>query len=129
MVLKHAPHWLILVGGLDFQGDFLAVANSPLKIASMHKLVYTGHLYSWSWNKYGVNMNNIDYNEFRQRFFDTQTYVRGMGIPFMLGEFGDNNNSNYWNHLIKYLEESDIDWTYWCVDGYKYDGTSDKEVD
>ena len=52
-----------------------------------------------------------------------------MGIPFMLGEFGDNSNSNYWNHLVKYLEESDIDWTYWCVDGYKYDGTSDKEVD
>ena len=39
----------------------------------------------------------------------------------MMGEFGNNNRDKYWVYLIKYMKELDLDWTYWCLDGYKCD--------
>jgi hypothetical protein len=44
-----APHWLILVSGLDYQLDLSGVHNSPLTLKVSNKLVYTGHFYGFSW--------------------------------------------------------------------------------
>ena len=44
----------------------------------------------------------------------------------MLGEFGNNTRDEYWIYLIKYMKELDLDWTYWCLDGYKCDDQEDE---
>lgn len=58
--------------------------------------------------------------------FNTQTYVRGLGYPFLLGQFGNNQRDVPWNYLIRYLKETDIDWTYWALDGFKCDPDKDE---
>lgn len=42
-----------------------------------------------------------------------------MGVPFIFGEFGNNCQDTYWEYLMKLLVDTDVDWTYWCLDGYK----------
>ena len=46
---KIAPHWLIIIGGLNYQTDLTCIDKNPIKLNKQHKLVYSGHLYSWSW--------------------------------------------------------------------------------
>ena len=51
--------------------------------------------------------------------FNSQFFIRGLGFPILLGEFGNNKRDTLWNYLIKYLAETDVDWTYWPIDGFK----------
>ncbi len=44
-----APTWLILAGGLNFQLDLTDVKDHPLKLKVKNKLVYSGHIYGFSW--------------------------------------------------------------------------------
>ena len=44
-----APHWLIIIGGLNYQTDFTKVKNHPIKLEIPNKLVYSGHLYNFTW--------------------------------------------------------------------------------
>ena len=44
-----APHLLIIVGGLDFQLDLKPVKKHPINLNIQNKLVYSGHLYCFSW--------------------------------------------------------------------------------
>ena len=44
-----APHWLIFVGGIDYQLDLTKVYEYPIKLKIPNKLVYTGHFYGFSW--------------------------------------------------------------------------------
>lgn len=63
---------------------------------------------------------------FKDKFESEQTYVRGMGVPYFLGEFGGNEPDVPWQYLMRYLRESDLDWSYWCLDGYKCDNDLDE---
>jgi hypothetical protein len=123
-VLKIAPHWLIIVGGLHFQLDLTPIQTTPLSYSVPNKLVYSGHFYSFSWPP---SMASFNYESFKKKFFNTQTFVRGLGHPFVLGEFGNNKQDTMWNYLIKYLRETDIDWIYWPIDGFKCDIDDPKE--
>lgn len=84
MALEEAPHWLIFVGGLNYQLDLTVVQDSPLVLAGgARKLVYTGHFYGFSWPI--PSWNVYTYDNFKKRFFNTQTYVRSLGYPYLLG--------------------------------------------
>ena len=37
-----------------------------------------------------------------------------------MGEFGTGDNDEKWGKIIQYLEESDVDWSYWAIDGYEH---------
>ena len=43
-------------------------------------------------------------------------------VPVWLGEFGENQESLWWHHMIRYLQERDVDFAYWSVNGEKYTG-------
>jgi hypothetical protein len=38
-----------------------------------NKLVYSGHIYSWSW---GADWSKTSYNDFKTKMNQTQTFVR-----------------------------------------------------
>ena len=61
----------------------------------------------------------VSYEAFKDKFFNTQTYVRHLGVPYFLGEFGNNCRDIPWQYLMRFLKETDIDWTYWALDGFK----------
>ena len=44
------------------------------------------------------------YENFKKRLFNTQTYVRTLGVPYLLGEFGNNNPDIPWKYLMQYLK-------------------------
>jgi len=98
--LKIAPHWLIIVGGLNYQLDLTPILEHPLKLSVENKLVYSGHLYSFSWPP---SWANFSYDAFKKKLFNSQFFVRGLGYPILLGEFGNNKRDGLWNYLIKYL--------------------------
>ena len=38
-----------------------------------------------------------------------------------MGEFGTGGTNNEkWDHIFQFLKETDHDWAYWSIDGYKY---------
>lgn len=49
LALKHAPHWLIFVAGLNYQLDLSFIKESPIEYSVPNKLCYTGHFYGFSW--------------------------------------------------------------------------------
>lgn len=44
-----APHWLIIVGGIFYQIDLTGVKEHPVRLKIPNKLIYSGHLYNFSW--------------------------------------------------------------------------------
>lgn len=47
-------------------------------------------------------------------------------MPYLLGEFGNNEPDIPWKYIIQYLKETGIDWTYWSLDGFKCDPEKDE---
>ena len=101
LALKEAPHWLIMVSGLNYQLDLSRMKQYPLEYSIPNKLVYTGHFYGFSWPIPAWNV--YTYESFKKRLFNTQTYVRALGYPYFLGEFGNNQRDIPWKYLMKYL--------------------------
>lgn len=115
---------MILVGGINYQLDLTFIKDDPLTLSVPNKLVYTGHFYGFSWPI--PSWSVYSYDNFKKRLFNTQTYVRTLGVPYLLGEFGNNNQDIPWKYLMQYLKETDIDWTYWALDGFKCDPDKDE---
>jgi endoglucanase len=116
------PNLLIIVEGLDFATNLTLLGRIPVNLKTANKLIYSGHLYSWTWP---VNWSKTSYEEFYATLHEVQTFVREKGIPFWMGEFGTNEDSVYWKYLIRYLKENNIDWAYWALNGYQ--GTPSKD--
>ena len=95
------------------------IRDSPVELDQPNKLVYSFHLYSWqgvtSYDTY-ENFNSGLYSEVGYILDEDQPYT----APLWLGEFGENNSSNYWKFLIRYLSEHEtLGWSYWAWNGYK----------
>lgn len=88
-ILDIAPHWLIIVGGIDYQLDLTGAHQFPVKLKVPNKLIYSGHFYGFSWGP-GVIWNIMSEDWFREKIFNDQIFVRGLGVPFLVGEFGNN---------------------------------------
>lgn len=89
---KIAPDWLIVIGGLDYQLDLTPILKDPIVLERPNKLVYSGHLYNFSWGP-SFLWNFTGEQSFREKWFNSQLFVRwirGKGTPFILGEFGNN---------------------------------------
>ena len=63
----------------------------PIKLKVPNKLVYSGHLYGFSWPAWVVVRWRVsDYQAFYEKAFNDQLFVRNLGVPYILGEFGNN---------------------------------------
>lgn len=108
------------MGGIDYQLNLRGVMEHPIELEVPNKLVYSGHFYGFSWGP-SVIWSLMSEEWFREKLFNDQVYVRGLGVPFLVGEFGNNSRDDSWRYFLRYLREFDLDWTYWCLDGYKCD--------
>lgn len=77
------PGWLIIVGGLNFQLDLRSVQKHPIVLPVANKLVYFGHVYSFSY--VWLKVWNKSYKEFKRIIINHQLFVRDLGVPFILG--------------------------------------------
>ncbi len=68
-MLKIAPHWLIVVGGLNYQLDLACINDCRLEYSVPNKLVYSGHFYSFSWPVPSWKL--VSYDSFKKKFFNS----------------------------------------------------------
>lgn len=126
-VFKVCPHMIVMVSGLNFSLDLSDLLKKPImgsELRVQNKLIYTGHFYGFSWPI--PTWRLVSYNTFKKKLFSDQLAIRALGVPFFLGEFGTNTPDIPWQYLIKFLGESDIDWTYWPLDGFKCEPDKDE---
>jgi endoglucanase len=98
LILSLNPNLLIIVEGLDFATNLTLLGRIPVNLMVPNKLIYSGHLYSWTWP---VNWTKMTYEEFQTTLYTVQTFVRDKGIPFWMGEFGTNEDSIYWYVILR----------------------------
>jgi len=119
------PNMLIIVGGI-VGGGFLGPAYiAPIRVPNQAKLVYTGHIYPFT-----PVIADLPYDEFEYTMNVIQTFVEKAGheysAPFWMGEFGGGSDSENYQKIFRLLKEHDLDWAYWCIDGYQF-GRGDNE--
>jgi len=120
MVLQINPNLLILVEGTEYAGNLEGARQRPILLTQPSQLVYSGHMYPFWWD------TTLSYERFKERMVERQTFVREPGnsysAAYWMGEFGTGSDDEAWGKIIKYLRESDADWSYWAIDGYKRPG-------
>ena len=119
ILLDINPDALIIVEGILSAGNLLGVYEHPVILTSPTKLVYSGHIYPFS-----PVISDLPYNLFKSTMQSIQTYVAEAGYnfsaPYWMGEFGTGSDSENWQKIVRFLNETDHDWAYWSIDGYKY---------
>ena len=138
-VLRANPKLLIFVEGVDsyagegswWGGNLMGVRRSPVRLAVPNRLVYSAHVYGPA--------------EYQQTWFNESTsaaslrtlwrrqwaYVSESGVaPVWIGEFGTPNSDDdvrsaqpgsegqWFSEFVRFLhEESNLQWTYWGING------------
>jgi len=130
-VLGVNPDLLIFVEGTNYALDLTGVAKLPITLNVANRVVYSAHNYEWD---FGLST----YAQFKQRLDHDWGYIitenQPYTAPLWLGEFGtcnnaatcvdDNNGQGMWfQWLIRYINETEISWGYWAVDGTQSSGT------
>jgi endoglucanase len=148
-VLSVNPHLLIFVEGVDCYGNdctwdggnLEGVQAHPVQLNVPNQLVYSVHEYGPSVYQQPWFNSSTTYSSLSDHYTKFWGYVSQWGIaPVWVGEFGAANTDAYNNiidlqntapgsegqwfqSMIKYLHDnSNINWTYWAIDGEDKDG-------
>ncbi|XP_023338666.1 uncharacterized protein LOC111709274 [Eurytemora carolleeae] len=120
-ILEINPDILIFVEGILSAGNLIGALTKKVELTNPSKLVYSGHIYPFS-----PIISDLPYDLFKLTMHTMQTFVADAGFnysaPYWMGEFGTGSNSEKWQHIVQFLQETDHDWAYWSIDGYKYPG-------
>jgi len=128
------PTLLIIVEGLSYSANQKGVYNLPLTLNIPNRVVYEAHDYSFFHNPQVKS-----YDELRTVLGDNWGFILTQGknftAPVWVGEFGTCHNDpsclsgppgtgGFWfQSFITYLNQSDIDWSWWALDGTESTGT------
>jgi len=120
VILDVNPDVLVIVGGILSNGNLMGALTHPIQLTLPGKLVYTGHIYPFS-----PIISDLPYPYYKMVMHNMQTFVADAGFnysaPYWMGEFGSGGgNDEKWQNILRFLTETDHDWAYWSIDGYKY---------
>ena len=121
ILLEVSPDPLIIVEGILSAGNLIGAFEYPILLSDQSKLVYSGHIYPFS-----PIISDLPYNLFKSTMQAMQTFVAEVGqgynhsAPYWMGEFGCGGDSENWEKIVRFLNETDHDFAYWSIDGYKY---------
>ncbi|HZU08933.1 MAG TPA: cellulase family glycosylhydrolase [Pseudacidobacterium sp.] len=129
-VLSVNPNLLIIVEGVNYALDLTGAANLPIQLNVANRLVYSAHDYPFDHN------GATTYAALKQSW-DQQWGCLLTTTPVWIGEFGnchnqsiclsDNNpgdgSGGFWFQSFRtYLDQNDIDWSYWPLNGTEASG-------
>jgi len=125
LLLQTNPDLLILVEGILSAGNLFPALARPIRLNLPDRLVYSGHIYPFS-----PVISDFPYPYFKTVMHNMQTFVADAGhaysAPYWMGEFGSGGgNDDKWKMIVRFLNETDHDWAYWSIDGYKYPDQSE----
>jgi endoglucanase len=129
LIMVEGVNYSVYLGGFDDNTDLpVSPANGyrgaggyPVQLSVPHQLVYAPHNYSW------------DRGTSSTKLGQWWGYVLGNSsyqAPVWVGEFGTCNTSAvncltattqgaWWQTITSYLRKTDVDWSYWAVNGMK----------
>jgi len=131
---KVNPDWLIIVEGNDHYGEegwqkgegywwggmLKGVKENPVRLTVPNKLVYSAHDYDKNvhmqdWFKESDFPDNMP-----EIWDDKWGFIAKEDIaPVLIGEFGsllrDKTDVKWLTNLIKYMNDNDVHWTFWCL--------------
>jgi len=124
-ILEVNPDMLIIVEGILSAGNLIGALVKKPELSNPDKLVYSGHIYPFS-----PIISDLPYYLFKTTMHTMQTFVADAGFnysaPYWMGEFGTGSSQDEkWDHIYQFLLETDHDWGYWSIDGYKYPDQSE----
>ena len=80
--------------------------------------MYQGHIYASV-----PVISDLPYENYDPTLRFMQTFVMEPGhnysAPFWMGEFGTSTDSDNYKKIYRFIKEHDLDWAYWCIDGYQ----------
>lgn len=126
-VLAENPNLLVMVQGIDFSVDFTGVFGAPLQFEVPGRLVWSPHDYGF------FHPNLASFEELKTDLGNKWGYLLVQGQPYTapvwVGEFGVAHApaevaSIWFSGIRRYLDESDIDWGYWPLNGTQATGTT-----
>lgn len=127
-ILEIAPHWLIVVEGLNYSADFSKIKTSPLSLNVANRIVYSPHVYHWftNFSEKTSYQEAASYWDKKWGFF-VKDLDKSYTAPIWISEFGNGLTSNkphskpriWWKHLMCYLQERDVSYSYWSFTGGK----------
>jgi endoglucanase len=130
-VLAENPDLLVMVEGPQYSTDFTAFGRLPLVLKVANRVVYSPHAYSFS----GYVFKN--YDELKQAYDARAGFLLQAqpAIPLWVGEFGTcqtldcGDNSQWFRWFVQYLQEKNLSWSYWPLNGTQSSGISRKDGD
>lgn len=127
------PDLLVIVEGLGYALDLTGVYSLPLTLNVPNRIVYSAHDYAFSHAPFA------SYSDMATALGDAWGYILVQGkaytAPIWVGEFGtghgaptdvsDTTGQGFWfENLRQYLQNADIDWSYWALNGTESSGYS-----
>ncbi|WZH39977.1 hypothetical protein QYS62_000904 [Fusarium acuminatum] len=130
-LLQMNRDWLVIVEGTESSNDLSSVCKRPILLDVNHRLVYSAHVYAWSgWGSWEGRFLQRDYASFAKTMRHNWAYILEKQIaPVWVGEIGapvqpSVGDANYWQHLMRFLEEMDADFGYWALNARKPKGNA-----
>jgi endoglucanase len=127
-VLSVNPNLLIIVEGINYALDLTGVASLPVELSIPKHLVYSAHDYPWDHN--GVSSETVLFQQLDNAWGYIITPRQPYTAPVWVGEFGNCHTSSscitgFWLSAFRdYLDQRDLDWSWWAVNGTEARGTS-----
>jgi len=82
----------------------------------------------WIYHDYGTYEVFKDELDSKWGFLLHQHNNAAGAAPVWLGEFGTNVDSLWWRYMLRYIEEKEIDFAYWPLNGQKRANSSEPDV-
>jgi endoglucanase len=127
-VLVENPDLLVMVEGPQYSTDFTAFATLPLVLKVSNRAVYSPHAYSFAGHVFQ------SYDELKQAYDARAGFLLQAqpAIPLWVGEFGTcqtldcGDNSQWFRWFVQYLQEKNLSWSYWPLNGTQSGGVRRK---
>ncbi|CAN1137353.1 Glycosyl hydrolase 5 family protein [Linum perenne] len=132
-VHKANPDVLVILSGLNYDGDLSFLNDDPVKLTFTKKVVFEVHLYGWFTD--GDGWKNGNPNQVCGLVIDqlkkSAVFVLDKEYPLFVSEFGIDqsggnvNDDRFINCFLGYAAELDLDWAVWTVAGSYYLGMNE----
>jgi endoglucanase len=125
-VLDANPDLLVMVEGPEYSTNFSAFAGLPLSLKVANRLVYSPHAYASASHAFASYEELSDVYRARAGFL----LHHEPAVPLWVGEFGTcqtldcGANSRWFVWFVRYLQENELSWGYWPLNGTQSSGYS-----
>ncbi len=126
-ILEENPKLLVFVQGLSYASDLTGAYTTPISFAVANRLVWSVHDYSFfhsgltNFEQLKTDLGNKwGFLLVQDQPYTAPVWVSELGVAHQPAEVG----GVWFQSIRRYLDEADIDWAYWAINGTQATGTT-----